>query len=419
MTTRNMAGGLAQMLTQGQVYTPAPALWQASFLGGALPGGISFSRASSASYINASGVLASAGSNTARLGTSPTTLAARGLLIEGAGTNVQTYSYALNNWNTNAGATLNNATVAPDGSNAYSVAFGANWASGLYRSALGLTNAAACTISGYFKYVGGDATVYFGGGNTVWGTGAQTASITFNSQTGAFMGADAGVSSYSIMAAGNGWYRVAVTATLATGTTADVIIFHGSGTAGESAAWGIMAETGSFAGSFISTNSNTVTVSRAADVATIATTLPALLFNASEGTLFVEAEFLGLGSTSQPLLQLDDGTSANKLVLTQSSGNLSALVTTAGVSKLNSTIATSLATGTVYKAALAYKANDFAACAGGGTVAAAASGAVPGSLTTLRLGSNSSGSQFANAWLRRVAYYPRRLTNAELQTLTV
>jgi hypothetical protein len=64
----------------------------------------------------------------------------------------------------------------------------------------------------------------------------------------------------------------------------------------------------------------------------------------------------------------------------------------------------------------AYKVNDFAVSTNGGTVATDTLGTIP-TVDRLRLGERVTGNNL-NGYLRRITYYPRRLSNAELQTIT-
>jgi hypothetical protein len=69
------------------------------------------------------------------------------------------------------------------------------------------------------------------------------------------------------------------------------------------------------------------------------------------------------------------------------------------------------------KVALAFAENDFAALIDGGTVATDASGTLP-SASTLVIGDRSQISAPINGHIKSIQYYPRRLTNAQLQELT-
>jgi hypothetical protein len=340
-------------------------------------------------------------------------VSANGVLIEAATLNQATYSNDLSQWNVNGNAVLHPAT-APDGGAAYSIAMDALWYSGVYRNLAGLTTGAPLTFSGYFKYVSGDGTVLFGSDQTVFGGGSDPALLTFSSQDGSVISASSGVNSYSVQAVGNGWYRAQLTATLATGTGSSILVFHGAPVAGENAAWGIQAEQTGVMTSLIATGVDPV--SRAADVVTLGN-LAAMGFNPVEGTLLVEGTFEGVnGGIDQPLLQLDDGSASNRLLLGQSGGQLVAKVTAGGSDVLAANALSGPAANTLYKLAVGYKPGVFGACANGGTVSTAASGAVPGGLKMLRLGSD--GSAFANGWVRKVTYFPHKLADAELKLLT-
>ena len=76
--------------------------------------------------------------------------------------------------------------------------------------------------------------------------------------------------------------------------------------------------------------------------------------------------------------------------------------------------------GALVKQAAAFTLNDFALVANGGNPVTSASGNMP-TVTTLRLGgyiNAITAGNLLNGYLRRITYYPRRLSNAELQTLT-
>jgi hypothetical protein len=64
----------------------------------------------------------------------------------------------------------------------------------------------------------------------------------------------------------------------------------------------------------------------------------------------------------------------------------------------------------------AYKVNDFAVSTNGGTVATDTLGTIP-TVDRLRLGERVAGNNL-NGYLRRITYYPRRLSNAELVSIT-
>jgi hypothetical protein len=67
------------------------------------------------------------------------------------------------------------------------------------------------------------------------------------------------------------------------------------------------------------------------------------------------------------------------------------------------------------KVAGAYQVNNFAISANGGNVLTDTSGTIP-VVDRMRIGDR--GGVTLNGHIRRIAYYPRRLSNAELQAIT-
>jgi hypothetical protein len=187
---------------------------------------------------------------------------------------------------------------------------------------------------------------------------------------------------------------------------------------GSSATFNIVpqAQTG-FATSYIPTTTTALT--RAADVASVNTLSP--WYNASAGTLFAEFALTQPASGgNQFLARFSDNSYNNSIadnviatgfaqLATASGGVFDGTASTAGVVSANTTT----------KFAGAYAANDLAACKDGGTVAVDPSATIPSGLTRFDLGSDHAGANRVKAgYLRRISYWPRRLANAELQSIT-
>ena len=152
---------------------------------------------------------------------------------------------------------------------------------------------------------------------------------------------------------------------------------------------------------------------RAADVLTIPTS--ALPFNASEGTLFVEAMRADAGTdTSYPVAALLTNAGNRIQLYTETNQKLMCYATAADVLQTNSVIGAVIA-GQPWKAAVAYKSNDLALCIDGGAVVSDSTFVVP-PMSTLAIG-NVLGVGF-NGHIRRAVYLPRRLSNSELQAIT-
>jgi hypothetical protein len=171
-----------------------------------------------------------------------------------------------------------------------------------------------------------------------------------------------------------------------------------------------------FASSYIPTTTTALT--RAADVANVNPLSP--WFNSASGTLYVEASGVATntGGTGS-LFSFDDGTTNNRLItfMAVNGTQPSLRVVSGGVDQANFAAGT-ISLGTTFKLAAAYATNDFAATVNGGTVQTDTTGNVPTGQTTARLGVNVALAAAINGYLRRVSFFPRRLSNAELVSIT-
>lgn len=167
-----------------------------------------------------------------------------------------------------------------------------------------------------------------------------------------------------------------------------------------------------FATSYIPTTTTALT--RSADVASVNTLSP--WFNATEGTLFVEASPQASNVAGFNLAELNDATASNRIGLFKLSttGNASLAVLVSGVTQASTNSGAWTATG---KLAGAYKLDDFASSLNGSVPATDTSGTIP-TVTQLTLGRRGDGANILNGYLRRITYYPRKLSSAELQAIT-
>jgi hypothetical protein len=158
---------------------------------------------------------------------------------------------------------------------------------------------------------------------------------------------------------------------------------------------------------------------RAADVAVMTGANFSSWYNQAEGTLYSEASVLAL-TTDAITVSVNNGTSANDMRLRSlSSGSSSAFrVFNEGVNQASLVTASAISANVVFKQAGAYRIDDFAFVPNGGTVLTDTSGTVPSSVNQLTLGNLGSGVSMLNGHIRRIAYFPRRLANSELQAIT-
>jgi hypothetical protein len=223
---------------------------------------------------------------------------------------------------------------------------------------------------------------------------------------------------------GNGWYRCSLSAASTATATGYFDLFLHNGSSGNYTGdgtsgiyiWGVQLEAGAFATSYIPTVAAQVT--RNADAASMTGSNFTSWFNNAEGTIYVEGSHSDDSSTFPRFYTFSDGTTSNTLQLLtlQSSNTLYGEVKTAGVAQAALSINTAY-TGLLGKVILSYKVNDFASCFNQGSVITDASGTVP-VLTVMRLGAAVDGTSSLNGTIKKLAYYPLRLTNAQLQALT-
>lgn len=174
-------------------------------------------------------------------------------------------------------------------------------------------------------------------------------------------------------------------------------------------------EIGSFATSYIPTTTTSLT--RSADVASVNTLSP--WYNATEGTLFAETQLANTVALNRAGFDLNDGSTNNRNIFRAlTTGSADQNVVRSDESTVAALASVTNPTTAVRKSAAAYAVNDFAFTADNQTPVTDTLGAVPVGLTTFLLGSTVAGTEHLNGYIRRITYYPRRLTNAELQTIT-
>ena len=176
-------------------------------------------------------------------------------------------------------------------------------------------------------------------------------------------------------------------------------------------------ELGAFATSVIQTSSGAVT--RNADVATMTGTNFSSWFNATQGTLYVETEASANANTHYA--DISNGSAgSNNFYYDNSGGSIR------NVTFFNSSATSVLSLGAVGTAGVvtklcgAYKLDSFAASRDASNPATDTSGAVPVSVDRMDIGRapNNAASTFLAGHMRKIMYWPQRLTNAEAQAFS-
>jgi len=385
---------------------------------------VTFTRASNATYFDGSGILRTAGNNVPRFDVNPTTLAPLGLLIEEQRTNLLIYSEDFSNvaWSYASATATANSTIAPDGqltADTITSSGTAVFSQTITKAASSITYTGSYYIKGSissFSLTIDDGTSN-NRGRCVFDLSTNTVTTQVSDGTG-FSG-----TSGTLTAVGNGWVRLTITTTTNTTTNARLRSFWaGSGTS--IFIWGAQLEAGAFPTSYIPTVAATAT--RNADVASMTGTNFSSWYRADEGTFFVDWTagqddvFINVWSVGSTVV---NGGFMN--MRRGNTGNLAASIIDGTVTQSGISVITgSPIAGTTYKAVSAYKVNDFAAVANGGAVGTDTSGTVPSTIGTLLIGNGwsnggaTAANEYLNSTIRKIAFYPTRLSNAQLVALT-
>jgi len=341
---------------------------------------ITFSRASSGTYVDSDGLIKTAVTDAPRFDHDPVTGESLGLLIEEERTNLLRYSEQFDQsaWSKTSGITLSsNVETAPDGN----------------LTADGLTR----TATNEFMYSASSVT-----GTLTLSCWVKVASGTATFFMQSFSGADGGQTSPTKTATTE-WQRFELTVS----TTVPSNFYPCLGAINTTFyIWGAQLETGSFPTSYIPTTSSAVT--RSPDIATIEGTNFSSWYNQSEGTVYITYQNRNV-STPFSAAKFNDGTGLNIITPVNNSNN--ATIITAGVIVFSETTSANVYLQTL-KRALAFEENNTRLAANGTLV-----GAVDTSVTIPVVNKVDIGTGTAGA-IARLAYYPYRLADATLQEIT-
>lgn len=384
---------------------------------------ITFTRASTATKYSKSGVLSLVQANVPRIDYDPVTLECKGLLIEEARTNLLTYSEQFDNaaWGKTRATVTANATTSPDGTvNADRLTEDASGATDHYldQGYAGFTAGTTYTMSVFAKADSRSMLTLWIPASVFSDNSTRTADFNLAAGTvGAIAGS--GVTS-SITPVGNGWYRCAMifTVTLTIGTNALIRLHNGISSfyTGDGVSglyiWGGDLEAGSFLTSYIPTTSAQVT--RAAESAVMSGANFSSWFRQGQGSLVIartSARYPAVSPCDEVLLH--DGT-LNNLIQSRVVGDPAQQYTDSGVAAggVAQADTANIATqpNTKNKSGLAWDANDIADTVNGLAVSVG-SATIP-VVNQLLIGNHGS------VWFSSIDYYPARLSNATLQSLT-
>lgn len=364
--------------------------------------GVDVVRAGIATFVNSSGDIANASSDTQRVDWSTGTA---GLIVEETRTNLFTQSNGFDTtaWTRQQSSVTANAGTSPDGTNnAFRLVEDITVSSThtLAKSPnITITANTTLTISAFVK---ADQRTFC----RLWDDSSPTPwGAIFNLSNGT-IGTVGAQASASILALKNGWYRCSVTYTNTSTTSrprigiansSSTYIYTGNGV-GSIFVYGGQFEAGSSSTSYIPTTSSTVT--RNADVATITGANFSNWWQAGKGGVLVQAR-PGTVSGIRPWLQFDDGTANEIIALRGNTTNPELYIVDGGTPQAQIDVGT-IAANTNYSMTAWWSTNDCKARLNSGVVFTDTSANIP-TVTQARLGSD--GTNYLNGKLTSISYY--------------
>jgi hypothetical protein len=364
-------------------------------------------------------VLQTAASGVARFDHNPTTFESLGLLIEESRSNLVLQSEDFSTtWAATRSTVATNQVVAPSGALTADILQDSTDNDTHFVSQTFTGTAASHTFSVYAKASGLNHVAL-----RLFNGTSQVGLAYYNLSTGATGTVTAGTA--AITSVGNGYYRCSLTATLAASAscTADIQLanadnsnsFIGNAFDGVTL-WGTQVELGAFPTSYIPTVASQVT--RASDAASMTGTNFSSWYSQGQGTLYAESTPLAapLTTPSRPVFHIRNAGGTSYIDLRyRASQKTSAIVVLSNVTQvdISSTANYTTASG---KIASTYATNNVTFTFNAETVKADTSVTIPTDLSQAYFGTDST--SLFNGTIKKLAYYPMQVTNAQLQALT-
>ena len=323
-----------------------------------------------------------------------------GLLVEESRTNLIPYSDFSSGWDSSTVTVTANSVLSPDGQ--------------INGAEANLTN------SGGFLY---DTISVTAGTTYTWSWYAKSGTATawilavYDETNAAFVARE----EYTLTdgeSVGNGWYRHSYTFTAPAGCwSARVYPIRGllatgalAGALGTTYLYNAQVEVGSFPTSAIPTSGSTAT--RSADVASIDVT--DFGYNQSEGTVVVEATISHEVIVDQRYVVGSDQSSARWLYKNDSQDYIASFDGAAVLAVQQKTLSDSVP----FKSGLSTGQTERFLAVNGHVNTGVTNGNISSLTGEVRIGCDHSNTKQLNGHIKSIKYFPRRLTNAQLQELT-
>jgi len=355
---------------------------------------ITFTRTSTGTYVDENGLIKTAPANSPRFDHDPVTGECLGLLIEEQRENLLPYSIVSSLTWSNTDTVTNNVTISPDGTNtAARIQVGAGYVALLNVS---VTSGEAYTFSFWLKSVSGSGT---------WGINIFDHGIPSHNRTTVNITEE--------------WQRVSYTYT-PTGTTINVYVSDDRdnlATINDGYVWGAQLEKGSFMTSLIPTSGSTAT--RSPDSVTMTGENFSDWYNQDEGTIYVSQKLKSIDTVDRnSVVYLINGGSGSDLFYNVKKGDRNIFVFGDGGTNYSRWQEDGDATDTKTIWAYDVSGDDFKPYWNGieGVNESTTNTPSATSYTQLEIGATISAKY--NGHISQLTYYPVRLPNETLQTLT-
>ncbi len=385
--------------------------------------GGTFSRTSTGTYFDSTGVMQTAGNNVPRFSYDPVTHAPMGVLIEDTQTNSAHKSSEFDDpfWVKYSMLISSNSIISPDATLSAEMLEEAvaSASHAISTSTRSVTSGSTYTASVFAKAGTGNLIQlsFVNGAGYFSGLGY----VNFDLSTGGVTSTGGALLGYAIEPVGNGWYRcwVSAAATLTGAGSGMVVYMNNDPSSGRSPSyagtsktvylWGAQFELGRYPTSYIPTT--TATLTRGADNFYLPL---GGWFNASEDTAYAEYFWPYPVINNKGVYSFNNGSPTNKTDL-RSNG-----ITNTSVGGVNQeSLSGGFQQGVVNRFAKGIELNNVAVSANGGTVSVDTSVSIP-VVSRLDVGGldASSSDLKLNGYLQKLRIYPRRVSNTQLQLLT-
>jgi len=383
---------------------------------------ITFTRTSTGTYVDESGVIRNAVADEPRFDHDPETGECLGLLVEESRKNMVTYSEDFTQWvNTNTTDAVDTSVTAPDGTNtATKITDDSTNAAHNVKLFVGTDSSDTFTLSCFVKK--GDFSYFIivlrllVNGNNSYGK-FDLDNLSNNTTYGDGTNRSQTVTEYP-----NGWYRISFTTTFSAASTDVNSHIHLTASGGDTSysgsgnynyIWGAQLEAGAFPTSYIPTSGGTAT--RNPDNVSMTGDNFSDWYNPTEGTFNSDVSFNSNNATHY-IWQV--GQASNRMLSAGRVGGNSWILLAINNNSFTDNLSSTYNSGR-NKWCASYSNDGFFGVENGGNIISSNNADVPTlDINILYLGSYVNSSLYLNGHISQLTYYPVRLPNSTLQTLT-